>query len=223
MKNDIIEKIKPIELIALDVDGTIVHYNRGGFGSSWDTLSYSLGVFDKVQELLKEYYPQREKHEEWTGKEVSLFKGKKIMDACKYLYPIPYSLGVRDFAKVSKGKFIRGLLTTAIDLVAEKASDELDLDFCFCNVLGKENGIFNGKIDYLVPLWDKHFVLENFCKRKGVSLEKTCYVGDNENDISCFEIVGLPIAFNPKTKETEKAAKYVINDFRELNKILSLI
>jgi len=213
---------KNIKLIALDVDGTLVHYDRGDFGSSWDTLSYSLGVFDEIQELLKEYYPQREKHREWTEKEILLYKGKKVKDTHKHLYPIPYSAGAREFANKSKGKLIRGILSTSIDLVAKKISDELSFDFCLCNVLGRENGEFNGEIDYIVPLWEKHLVLEEFCKKEGVSLENVAYVGDHENDLTCFEIVGLSIAFNPKKLEVGEKANHVISDFRQLNEILNL-
>jgi len=211
-----------IKYVFLDVDGTLVHYNKGSFGSSWDALAFSLGVFEQTNLLTKKYYPQKNKHEEWARKEVSLFEGKSVLLAQKHLYPIPYSLGVKEFAEKSKGKFIRGILSTSVDVVAEKITKELDLDFCICNVLGRENGRFNGKLDYNVPLWKKDIVLKNFCEKNEFKLKNIAFVGDHENDIPCFEIVGLPIAFNPKKLEVSKKAKGIISDFNDLNKILGI-
>jgi hypothetical protein len=37
-----------------------------------------------------------------------------------------------------------------------------------------------------------------------------------------IEMVVISVAFNPKTEQTRKAAKYVISDFRELNEILKI-
>jgi len=51
-------------------------------------------------------------------------------------------------------------------------------------------------------------------------LEEICFVGDNLNDVPVFEVVGLPIAFNPKHKSVEEAAKYTIYDFNELKPFL---
>ena len=51
------------------------------------------------------------------------------------------------------------------------------------------------------------------------NLEEPWFIGDGVNDIECFKLVGLPIAYNPREKEVNKHAK-VIYDFRELNRIL---
>ena len=57
-------------------------------------------------------------------------------------------------------------------------------------------------------------------KTSNFRLEESCFIGDGVNDIPCFEIVGLPIAYNPRVKIVEKYVKYIISDFKELNKIL---
>ena len=149
-----------------------------------------------------------------------MFKGGDVGLAEDRLYPIPYSKGVREFIEElsKKRNFRKGLLTTSLNIVAEKAAEELGFDFCYCNTLYRENGSFTGEIDYLVPLWDKQEVLlRNFNQK---DFEKTMYVGDSKNDVLCMNMVGLPIAFNPKDKETEKAAKYTVHDFRHLAKFL---
>ena len=40
---------------------------------------------------------------------------------------------------------------------------------------------------------DKAFVLEQYCKKLGIELSNTMFVGNDINDISAFKIVGIPV------------------------------
>lgn len=212
-----------IKLVSIDVDGCLVAYQNIGskFESSWDALGYAYGLKEIWDKRIIEFFGKKDDYE-WAKMDVADLKGKRVKEAENSLYPLPYAKGAKDFAKISKGKLIRGLLTTAIDLVAEKAVEELELEFAFCNILHRNNGYFTGTLDYRVPLWTKHEKIEEICEKFKIKRGEICHVGDHENDIAVGEKVGLFVAFNPKTKNTEKAAKYVINDFQELGKILSL-
>jgi phosphoserine phosphatase len=117
---------------------------------------------------------------------------------------------------------VRGLLSGCLDLVGKPAAAEMELDFFFCNNLHVDGGIFSGTMDYAVPVWHKYLFIPQICQKFQITPEEICHVGDHENDICCFELVGLPVAFNPKLDQVAKMAKYVISDFRELNKILDL-
>lgn len=209
-----------IKLLVLDGDGTCWHYPNSGFGSSWDALSQALGIKDKTDRLMKKYYSNLNLHQEWADKQVALFKGKSIKSAKQKLYPIPYTLGFEDFAKKTFGKIKRGLLTTGLDIVAEKAAKELQLDFCYCNSLNRVDGHFAGTLEYKVPLWDKHLFFDEICN--GFSFNEIAYVGDSKNDVLCMSQAGIKIAFNPKDKQIEMVADYVIDDFKELFEILRI-
>ena len=117
---------------------------------------------------------------------------------------------------------MRGLLSGCLDVVGKRAAAETDLDFCFCNTLHADGGVFSGTMDYTVPVWHKHLFISELCKQYQVAPEEICHVGDHENDIGCFECVGLAVAFKPKKAEVGRMAKHIIDDFRELNKILAL-
>jgi phosphoserine phosphatase len=149
-------------------------------------------------------------------------RGRAVKLCDSTLYPIPYCSGAREFLKASKGRLVRGLLSGCLDVVGKKAADEMELDFCFCNILQAEGGVFTGVMDYAVPVWHKHLFIDKLCEKYGVRPEEICHVGDHENDIACFERVGLAVAFRPKLEQVAKAAGYVIDDFRELEKILGL-
>ena len=104
--------------------------------------------------------------------------------------------------------------------IAKKIEKELNLDFVYCNLLHRENGNFKGTLDYLVPTWGKHEKIQEICRLFKICPKEICHIGDNENDISVGERVGLFISFNPKTEKIKQKAKNIIYDFRELNKIL---
>ena len=210
-----------INLLVLDGDGTCWHYANNEFGSSWWALSKSLGVEEETTRLLEEYYSKPDLDREWIEKHVDLFRGKSVELAERELYPIPYSDGLREFMQATKGKMKRGLLTAGIDFVAEKAAEELDLDFCYCNVLHKQNGEFTGTLNYNVPMWSKHEILEREILN-GTPTDQVVYVGDTKGDVLCMSYAGLRIAFKPKDEQIEVVADYVIDDFRELMKILNL-
>jgi phosphoserine phosphatase len=211
---------KQIKMIISDMDGTIVHYEKGQFKSTWDALYQGYGLQKENQDLWDYYHDKKELETEWTDKLVCLLKGLPIKKGIESLFPIPYSKGVKPFFKNLSTKYIRGILTTGISLVAEAARDELDMNFALSFILNHKNEIFDGTYDCKVKLWGKGDKLEELSANLNIDLDKICFIGDNENDIPCFERVGLPIAFNPKTDRTAKNARYCISDFRDINKIL---
>ena len=46
--------------------------------------------------------------------------------------------------------------------------------------------------------------IQEICDKFKIFPKDICHVGDNENDIKCFEKVGLGIAYDPKTEKTEE-------------------
>ncbi|MFH1249465.1 MAG: HAD hydrolase family protein [archaeon] len=209
-----------IRMIISDMDGTIVHYEKGQFKSTWDALYQGYGLQKENMDLWDYYHDKKELENEWTDKLVGLLKGLPIKKGIENLFPIPYSKGVKPFFKDLSTKYIRGILTTGISFVAEAAREELNMNFALSFILNHKNELFDGTYDSRVKLWGKADKLKEISDGLNISLDSICFIGDNENDISCFERVGLPIAFNPKTDRTTKSARYCIDDFKEINKIL---
>ena len=213
-----------IKLISLDVDGCLVAYKNIGsrFESSWDALGCAYGLKNRWDKRIEKFYGKENSDWEWAKQDTADLLNLPVKTAEKFLFPLPYSSGVREFARTSKGKLLRGLLTTSIDLVAEKAREELELDFSFCNVLHKNNGFFTGTLDYNVPIWRKHKKIAEICRQYSITPKEICHVGDNENDLSVAKAVGMFIAFSPKKQNVAEKADYVISDFNELIKIFGL-
>jgi phosphoserine phosphatase len=217
-------KSENIKLITIDGDGCLFSYDNVGsaFRSSWDALGFAYGLKEKWDERIEKYYGKPKFDRSWAEEDVADLRGLKVEDSFKELYPVPYCKGAREFAEASRGKLLRGILSTGIDIVVNKASEELGLDFAYCNILHRDNGTFSGTVSYLVPTWTKSERIENICERYHVNPEEICHIGDNENDLPVGEKVGMFIALKPKKEEVRAAGDYVVEDFIEVMKIFNL-
>lgn len=213
-----------IKLVSIDGDGCLFAYTNIGsaFHSSWDAVAFAYGLKETWDARAKKYLGNKSQSDIWAQEDAADLRGRPVHQAAGTLYPIPYCAGAREFLQATRGKVVRGLLSGCLDVVGKKAADETQLDFCFCNRLCAENGHFSGVMDYAVPVWDKHTFIPQLCDNYKVFPEEICHVGDHENDLLCFENVGLPVAFNPKLDAVARKARHVITDFRQLHQILGL-
>lgn len=63
-------------------------------------------------------------------------------------------------------------------------------------------------ISYFQGVEDKLLKLKELCKNKGVSLENVAYVGNDVNDLSCLNAVGLPLIVNDAAMDLLKHGFY---------------
>lgn len=210
-----------IDTIICDMDGTLVDYPNEPFHSSWDALAEALPekIKQKWFEIRDFYYLKKGLSQEWYKKQVFLLKGLDLEKVSEYLFPIPYSEGVREFFS-NDNSYIKGIISSGVNLVADRIAYELGFDFVKSDFVEIKDGKFTGEGEPKMNLWRKDLDLLKIVKEKNLNLEKVLYIGDNENDIPVFRIVGIPVAFKPKNKETERVVKYIIEDFRELEGIL---
>ena len=212
---------RKIDAIISDMDGTLVSYPNGPFYSSWDALVDCLPEDKKIEWFRNRdfYYPQKDLHHEWFKSQVNFLKGFYLEEINKVLLPIPYNKGVKEFFGQKNG-LVTGILSAGINLVADRIAEELKFDYVVSNYLEVYDGVLTGE-GKQVSIWNKHLDLIEMVDKIGLDLQRVVYIGDNENDIGCFELVGIPVGFNPKTKKTKDAVEYIIDDFRELNYILN--
>ncbi|MCX8158757.1 MAG: HAD hydrolase family protein [Candidatus Pacearchaeota archaeon] len=220
------EQIERIKVITLDGDGCLFSYDgkeiNSKFHSSWDALGYAYGLSERWEKRTERFYGYKKEDDDWARLDVRDLKGRKVDEALKILYPIPYCKGAREFAEATKRIFYRGILSSAVDLVARKAYEELELNFVFCNVLNIKEGKFLGTHGHIVPLWKKAEKIEDICRMYNITRKEICHIGDNINDLSVGREVGLFIALNPKREEVKKAANFVACNFFEIMEVFEL-
>lgn len=65
------------------------------------------------------------------------------------------------------------------------------------------------KIPCVHGIKDKRLALIRECKRRNIDPSKTIYVGNDANDIPCFEIAGTSIAVADAHQDAKEKAQYV--------------
>ena len=205
-----------IRAVVFDLDGTLVRYQGVEFESSWGAIALAAGVREASERLLREYLPRREAYAEWVRKDARLLAGVSVAEVAGRIFPPPYAAGVQDAVERLRGRYVLGILSSGVDLVADRVCADLGLDFALANHLIVEDGRFTGESETRVDLWSKDAVLRELAAEQGLALSEICYVGDHMNDVPVMQIVGLGIAFNPKDEALARIADHVTRNFRDI-------
>ena len=209
-------KPKHISAVIFDLDGTLVRYQGVEFESSWGAIGAAAGVKEEWDLLLAKYFPRPDAYAEWMSKNARLLAGVPVEQVTKKVLPPPYATGVPEAICTLRKRYLLGILSSGVDLVAEYVCKDLGFEFAVANRLLVRNSSFTGETETIVGLWEKADVMRQTALRIGLPLSEICYVGDHVNDVPVMDLVGLSIAFNPKVAELEEVADYVTRSFADI-------
>ena len=209
-----------IRAIIFDLDGTLVRYHGVEFESSWGAVAAAAGKQKESGRILREFLPRRDAYQEWVERDAALLTGISVEVITAKIFPPPYATGAREAIAALRGRYTMGILSSGVDLVADRACQELGLDFSVANRLLIEDGRFTGESETVVDLWKKADVMKEIAAKHNLDLSEICFVGDHMNDVPVMRIVGLSIAMNAKDKELERIADYVVSDFTTIPQIV---
>ena len=209
-----------IRAIIFDLDGTLVRYHGVEFESSWGAIAAAAGKQEESGRILREFLPRRDAYQEWVERDAALLAGISVEVITAKIFPPPYATGAREAIAALRGRYTMGILSSGVDLVADRACQELGLDFSVANRLLIEDGRFTGESETVVDLWKKADVMKEIAAKHNLDLSEICFVGDHMNDVPVMRIVGLSIAMNAKDKELERIADYVVSDFTTIPQIV---
>ena len=209
-----------IRAIIFDLDGTLVRYHGVEFESSWGAVAAAAGKQEESGRILREFLPRRDAYQEWVERDAALLTGISVEVITAKIFPPPYATGAREAIAALRGRYTMGILSSGVDLVADRACQELGLDFSVANRLLIEDGRFTGESETVVDLWKKADVMKEIAAKHNLDLSEICFVGDHMNDVPVMRIVGLSIAMNAKDKELERIADYVVSDFTTIPQIV---
>ncbi len=210
-----------IRAVFFDLDGTLVRYHGVEYESSWGAIGRAAGLAPQWDQLLEKYKGHLELYPQWVQECAALLKGLPVHVVEQGVFPPPYARGAQEaLAELRREGYILGIVSSGVSLVAERVREELKLDFAVANELVVRDGHFTGEAILRVGLAEKRQVVEEQARRWGLQLAEVAFVGDHFNDVPVLQAVGCGIAFAPKHPETERAARFVIHDFRALPPLL---
>ncbi len=209
-----------IRAIIFDLDGTLVRYHGVEFESSWGAIAAAAGKQEESQRLLQEYLPRHDAYSEWVARDAALLTGVPVQTIADKVFPPPYSAGVLPAIAALRGRYTMGIISSGVDLVADRVLADLNLDFAVANRLLIEGNHFTGKSEMVVDLWRKADMVKRIAAERRLSLSEICFVGDHMNDAPVMRIVGLSVAFNPKDEALNQIADHVTDDFMTIPAVI---
>jgi len=205
-----VDRSKPgLELVLLDMDGTLVH------GSTWEILHEHYGVSNETNWL--RYQNGELDDEAFIRSDVALWriderpihvdevdrilhKHTRIMDGAKDLV-----------AGLRERHVATCIVSGGLDLLARRLCEELGIDMYVANGLRlKESGHVSGEGLVFIEIKDKGRVSRQILQKLGVPRERAAAVGNSAYDVPMFREVGYGIAFNPSDHWVRRNAKHVI-------------
>lgn len=210
-----------IRAVFFDLDGTLVRYHGVAFESSWGALGEAAGVGALWDRLLDRYRGRLDEYPDWVRENAALLRGIPVARVLPVMFPPPYAPGVVEaVADLRASGYILGIVSSGVDLVAERVRVELDLAFAVANELRIADGVFTGEAVVRVGLADKRRVVEQQAHRLGLDLREIAFVGDHLNDVPVFGAVGCAIAYAPKEPAVAAAAQVVVHDFLSIPELV---
>jgi len=195
---------RQIQLAVFDLDGTLTKIE-----SIWQYLHIKLGTWETGRISAEKYWRGEITYEEWAEKDSMLWKDVPVEKVISILREIPYVEGaIETFEELKRRGIWTGIVSAGISLLADRAKKELGADFAVANKLLYEEGKLTGKIRVKVSLKNKGEVIKEMAWMLGVDLESCAVVGDNVFDLP--DVVGLKIAFNPRSADVREIADIAI-------------
>jgi len=195
---------RQIQLAIFDLDGTLTKIE-----STWQYLHIKLGTWEAGRVFAQKYWKGEINYQEWAEKDSMLWKDLPVERFVSILRDISYVDGaVETFEELKRRGIRTGIVSAGISLLADRAKKELGADFAVANKLLYEEGKLTGKVKVKVSLKNKDEVIKEMAWMLGVDLESCAVVGDNVFDLP--SVVGLKIAFNPRSVDVREIADIVI-------------
>ena len=213
------------DLICFDVDGTLVRHPSGKV--IWEVLNERFTGDHTVNVERHRWYNEgRITYEQWVELDVQgwITAGATRAQIIDAVHEFEHFEGAHETLRELKRRGARlAVISGTLDVVIDTLFPENLFDDVYSNRL-----IF-GTRDRLVgwqatpfDLHGKPLALRELSKKHSVSLSRSAFVGDGENDIPMIGVAGCVVAFNPRSVELARRAHHVINE-PNLSHILDLI
>ena len=213
------------DLICFDVDGTLVRHPTGKV--IWEVLNQRFTGDHTINTERHRWYNEgRISYEQWVELDVQgwITAGATRSDIVDAVREFEHFDGAHDTLWELKRRGARlAIISGTLDIVIDTLFPEHPFDDVFSNRL-----IF-GAHDRLVgwqatpfDLNGKPLALHQLSKKHAISLARSAFVGDGDNDIPMIGVAGCVVAFNPRSAELARRAHHVVRE-PNLSHLLNLI
>lgn len=214
-------------LVCFDLDGTLVDETK----SIWQSIHTFLEIDEERRKrAMEKYYAKEITYQEWADHDMAMWaeRNAKKEDFLKAISHLRLMEGTRETLHELKKRgyklvLLSGSLSLVLDLLIPDYKEVFDHTY-INHIFFDEDGNISGA-DWLGHPSDeegKAEELREVCRRFGIPLGQSVFVGDEKNDLGAIELAGLGIAFNSQSEKLNHVADIIIEkkDVREILKHL---
>ncbi|ACB07900.1 HAD-IB family phosphatase [Candidatus Korarchaeum cryptofilum] len=203
-------------MACFDMDGTLIEVK-----SSWEFIHEILGTEEEAR-IYRQMYERGEiDYRRWAELDVSSWRRRDFSEVLRRVDSIRLMENSERSIKMLKDSgFIVGVISSGLNVIADKICERLGMDFCKSARLLLEGNEVIGLAEDLPPD-EKGSVLEEVARGYGIPLTRVAFVGDGDSDLSIFEMdLGLKIAFRPRSERIVRLADHVVHDLLEASELI---
>jgi phosphoserine phosphatase len=212
---------QPGDLVAFDVDGTLIDHDEGKV--VWQLLNRRFLGEDSVNDERLRLFRQGElSYAEWVALDVQGWQEKgatetEVRAALAGLRPVA---GAREtLAELGRRGYRLALISGTIDIALDHCLPDLEIDEVYLNRLHfAADGSIAGWEATPYDMDGKARCLAEIAARRGLSLERSAFIGDHLNDVAVARVAGFSIAWNPRSPDLEATATVTVrgDDLRSI-------
>lgn len=205
------------KLIIFDIDGTITTHV-----SSWRYLHEKLNIWDEVAKCYQDkFLAGKLSYRRFCELDAAHWKGMRERDLKKIFEEVPYTKNIaRSVRKLKDMGFKLAAVSTGLQFLAERITEELGFDYTLSNRLITRKGILTGKVIINIAHGAKGSIFKSILKRFSVKPAEVIAIGDTAGDVGLAKLSGYSIAFNSSSGLLSKVVDYncATDDFNDVFK-----
>jgi phosphoserine phosphatase len=209
------------DLVAFDVDGTLVHHPNDK--TIWEVLNLRFtGSDDQNAERWEQYKRGTLSYADWVALDIEGWRaaGATRESLLSDLDGLTLVDGARETLAELKGRGMRlAVISGTLDVLLDTLFPDHPFDEVYTNRIAfGEDGSIASWVATPFDMDGKGVALRAIAMREGIDLSRTAFVGDHANDVPAARLAGRAIAFNPKSVELEQAAHAIVRskDLRDI-------
>jgi HAD superfamily phosphoserine phosphatase-like hydrolase len=206
-----------IKIISLDLDGVLFDGSSAVF-----VIAQQIGLKDQYLELIKRATQEEMTLRDTVTEVAKIWKGIPIDATYHYLVKrLPLMEGAEEtVATLQEWGYDVGCISSGVSqFFMEPFARRLNLDFAYSHILGSENEVHDGTVQFIMGGPEKATIIWQYAQIKEHPLDSIASVGNGFNDIDLFNISSFSVAFNPVDKKVSDAASVTIES-KDLRSIL---
>ena len=197
------------DLVAFDVDGTLVHHPEGK--TVWEVLNRRFtGSDDQNDARWALYREGKLSYADWVALDIGSWRdaGATRATIVGSLEGLTLVHGAHEALRALKEVGTRlAVISGTLDLLLDVLFPEHPFDEVYTNRIAFEP---DGRISHWhatpFDMEGKGVALRAIALREGIPLARCAFVGDHANDVAAARLAGTSIAFNSKSPELETVA-----------------